>query len=605
MMNISERKRIIIDLLETTCCGFLPFFVFFIFIPTTLFIGNLAEFQYDYTIMLSLYFLAGAFFIFLFAVFSLLPSLMRSHIARVLFWIGIFILISDMLCPLKWKVSEWHHIFKEPLKQSLIQCLIAEFVLGCAILIPRIRLQTVGVIFTLMLILAQTTNLLVISLNIPKPHKPAYMMPRSQRSNESIDTVYHIIFDAYCSDTFRPLLNDPEYAEQLRGFIFFKNTFSNYITTGLSVSSFLSGSLYSSNETLSEWFIRAAESGIFKTVIEDGWRLWMYVPDDGYTGKPSQKANIIAVPKLLNKGLVKLKTFRLLKFSFVRIAPVWWRTEAAAFANDVFGFIFFLFRSDIVKAHELPEYKHSDEIEYLAQVPMCLYFIDKEQQQQEHGRYVYAHFIYPHSPYIWDAEYQFSQNSDYEVQCRGVANFISEFINMLKENGRFDNSLIIIQADHGLTSGATTPQEYPIPEHIMQSLDVGCDAEGLYAYARPLLLIKPPFADNEQLRYNEIPVQLKDLPATVYDVLNIDQTTNDGQSILRVPVDDDREIHIFVNDTDKSYPPTSLSHISFSRFRGWQRYNDINVVTKKKKKLALPPPSRKASADRRRFSSIG
>lgn len=76
--------------------------------------------------------------------------------------------------------------------------------------------------------------------------------------------------------------------------------------------------------------------------------------------------------------------------------------------------------------------------------------IDAETRRSGHGRYVLAHFILPHFPYVL--------NDDCEVVAAGTTprgqascalRLVEVFVGLLQELGRYDDSLIIVQSDHG------------------------------------------------------------------------------------------------------------------------------------------------------------
>lgn len=561
-----------------SCLAILPFLVIFILIPTTLFFGNFIEFKSDYLSLVPLYLLVGILFLFLFFILYAFPSHIRNNISGLLFWTGIFMLLSDLCFSVKWDMKETDYIIHEPLWQIIAQFVLVGIILWCAFRFSLSRVKKIIVPFVASLFIV---NIVVFTANYFVKTKKRNSMQSShtqsvQRNSihSAIGNTYHIIFDAYSSDEFNKLLDDKEVIGKLRGFVFYKNTFSNYITTGFSVPSFLTGTFY--REDYARWMLRPCSEGIFEEVAKAGWSLWQYIPDQNYSWRHEKTQNSIIGSELLNESIVRLRTFRLIKFSSVRIAPVILRKETLCILDRILGYLFFLLNPYAVVYYGLSEYKQGDLGNILQQVPMCRHFIEQESIQQETGRYVFAHFIFPHPPMVWDSECNFVQESSYSEQCLCAAKFIFKFIQVLKDTGRFDNSLIVIHGDHGEESALSLKlPALTVPDEILtkfSSVGMVISSEQYLNYSRPFLLIKQPFSSAKPLVVSDVQVQLADLPASIYHLLSIDRETEEGESLFRVRNTSDREIHMFVTSREK---PLKVVHISFTSDKGWRLYPDI------------------------------
>ena len=109
-------------------------------------------------------------------------------------------------------------------------------------------------------------------------------------------------------------------------------------------------------------------------------------------------------------------------------------------------------------------------------------------------------------------------------QGRGCLQITRRFIEKLKEIGIYDNSIIVILADHGRGH----------PEKTCETT-----ANGNMAYLAPLILVKP-FKARGALKKTDAPVTIADLPRTVFDELGIKADAT-GQSMLNLPEATSRE----------------------------------------------------------------
>ena len=222
--------------------------------------------------------------------------------------------------------------------------------------------------------------------------------------------------------------------------------------------------------------------------------------------------------------------------------------------------------------------------------------IDDEADRPKHGQYVYAHILVPHSPYIVNRDCVFSpDDTSYEEQAFCVTRLMAELVSKLKELGRYDESTIIIQADHGI-------EEEPCPQNAsdcamlseiereIEAINVrGYPARAVDNKTRALLLIKSPLQPGKPLVISDRPTQLADIPATLYDLLDLPALGKEGESVFSPDFPETREIHMFFGlhrqrdeKGHQRFWGTDLfegeaNHFSFTNGKGWKVYPNIHV----------------------------
>ena len=131
--------------------------------------------------------------------------------------------------------------------------------------------------------------------------------------------------------------------------------------------------------------------------------------------------------------------------------------------------------------------------------------------------------------------------------------------------------------------------DWKTPQDIKEKVHAAMkyfSVEGYFRRIHPLLVIKPPFSILEPLRISRASAQLVDIPATVYELLDIDAPATDGESVFDLRESEPREIHLYagVYTRDSTGRPlvlgqtmseNSLAHISYTPGRGWLTYPDL------------------------------
>ena len=122
------------------------------------------------------------------------------------------------------------------------------------------------------------------------------------------------------------------------------------------------------------------------------------------------------------------------------------------------------------------------------------------------GTFRFIHMHGAHPPYTMTedfqyVEYDYRRDGGYNVsgisQWKGAVKIVYEYIRQLKELGKYDDSLIVITADHGTTSFLS-------------------DSEGnMIKIAYPILFVKQPYESHEEMSVNDAPVCHGDLIATI------------------------------------------------------------------------------------------
>jgi len=536
MRNPGLKERLIerLDII-----GLLAFSIVVLFItfPNLLFSANVEDIPK--AIIYYRYFFAAAFVILfvLTSIFLLLPRRIALIASSLLGAYALLVLIFDLIHPLG----------IGPLVEGT-ESVPAAPVAGAIQIVLM-----VGTFFALFYIPRKVRSVLAWSLAAvflvsglpfmfapPTGHIPEH--PSVSENEAAPDfNIYHIIFDAYCGPWLQWSLTElSRDRSELTGFIHYRCHVSNYDNTAPSYASFMSGTMYSHDITVTEYYRRANEDSIIDDLRERGFATSFYglrlydgirQVQEAYTDDPG--------------GLEVVDVRLAADYWLLRIAPV-------ALRHLVL---------DDGGAGPITRY-----VKYGEEVPSVINavsyrqfqkFLADERLRPASGHYVHAYFYPPHPPYQLDRHGKYVGESSYEEQLLLATNMLLEFVATLKELNRFENSLIIIHSDH--SSGGVANKRYasdPLRDFIQMNeatseaisdVDVryvsGYQVEGKFL---ALLLIKPPGAGENQgdLMVKDALVQLLDLRGYINQVI----VEGDGAYPEREQVDIYSGLYLQIHD---------------------------------------------------------
>lgn len=581
---MSERGR---EFLADLVLAWMPFLMVFIAVPIAIYVPNQLEFEYKLSTVGTLIAIGAAMLIPLLMLYFVKPPA-RVWIAHGLFFLGLLILLSDMIAPLQWGQLDGDEKLREPTNLTLIQAALAIGLVSLWIYLPSRLVRALGVplVFTVL-----TFQLLLLARAVPTASASTLEVHADPASTAKMPNVYQFVFDGYSSLNFLMDLETNGLRDDLDGFVFFPRNMANYPETDASVPSFMTGRLFTGG-SFKQFQINSRTAGLRRTLQDHGYRISVYSPDTTRFWMYDGASYVQTGQQLAERLYGNTSAQRLAQVTFVRVAPNILRREAF---NASEGFFTRVAEFERLLASKgggrdiLDNYSFYKSLS----VPLVRQFIADEKSRPESGQYVFLHVILPHSPFVWDASCQFMAKSSYVNQSLCASKLMGEIVAELKRLGRYDNSLIIFQSDHGMKNvtdshGVATFDSIPddIAEHAA-TVNSNYAGEGLWGRFHALLAVKPPSAEEAEIQVSQSQTQLIDISPTIFDVLDIEMPNPEGQSVLSLSESSEREIHVFTGihfkakgSRDKlilgrDLKELSLAHLGYKPGRGWRLYPDV------------------------------
>lgn len=265
------------------------------------------------------------------------------------------------------------------------------------------------------------------------------------------ENVIILCMDSVDTETFDEVMrNNPEYKKAFDGFTYFADTMGAYSFTTRSIPFILSGEWYENEEPFSDYEKSVYEnSQLFSDLEDKGYKLGIYesiVP-------PNAQENVDRFDNVLACGSQVT--------SYVDFARL--EMQLAGFKYAPFGLKqFFMFdMNEFYSVRRiLSEYWGFDWTTYAfnqnAQWTTVTYTDEK--------CFKFIHLEGAHHPFHYDKDVNYIEEDEgsYEQSVEACITAAGAYLQKLKTNGVYDNSAIVIMADHGYNWGEVSGRQDPV-----------------------------------------------------------------------------------------------------------------------------------------------
>ena len=320
------------------------------------------------------------------------------------------------------------------------------------------------------------------------------------------------VLDRFDNKYFQKLLDSHSpYIESLDGFTYYEDNISKYPRTFPGITSMLTGcetDFTSRNKYLNNSY---SESSFLSDLKSNGYKINLFVPsfyaydNAEYLKDIASNTQRAGKPRVENKGALLSKT--------IELSSYFWAPEALK-SNKI----------STTSFKDLISYGDSAPIYEMTQTSdASLYARFKGEglsTQKENGTFTFLHLRGCHSPYTIDANCSAATSTQPTLlsQTTGIFKFITEYMQVLKDKGLYDDATIIITGDHGAlkTDGA------PYDESILTAL-----------------LVKEKGQSGTPLKTSSAQVSQDNLHATIINSAGIKTHRDYGTAYSQVPEGED------------------------------------------------------------------
>lgn len=373
--------------------------------------------------------------------------------------------------------------------------------------------------------------------------------------------IFHIMFDTYQTVEHQFTVQNSGSVSPYDDFIFFPNNLANYSFTSLVIPTTFGGAFYESDQDISDWRSESLNQGLLADLKKAGYKIHGHSYGPFYFSSPlcdyeRHTADVIAdAQKQAGDGRISHSSF--FELIVLRCLPTLGsKLVMERMEQDAEG------ETELPPPSATPYYctiKFREVLSKLKSTPPG-------------NNYYFLHLILPHPPYVLDSDgnYMGGKRSTHYQQALFADKLAGELIDVLKSLNRYDQSIIVIQADTGaafvtdvskqklrdedlITYRWVNSQEDIAGENsVLWPADIRHDArsapeEFVRSRAQALLLIKPPFHRGYEV--NPGPSQTTDVGPTILGAAGIPynaQQYPEGVDLLKDTLPEDRERKTFV-----------------------------------------------------------
>ena len=425
-------------------------FMFAVFGPYEVYISNQKYMNFPFSMLVMPMLIAGLIvFVFLCAGLLLLRGKVFNYAVSLLFAVtlagylqGNFLNVDHGL--LDGGAILWNEFKKE----MLISCAMWAAVIAAVLFVLYLsrRLWAHMVQYVSALLVAVQMVALVSLVTTTDLHMDSIMFI-SETGMYDVSSEKNVIF--FMLDTFDKRYFDdvfaqhPEWEEDLQGFTYYRNFTGSYSRTTPSVAYLFTGVRDDYTLPPDEYFHKAWTEGRFlRDIGEAGYGVRFYM-DRVYAMGSAR--NALGVIDNLGTEKMSINRFKMVEnmliLSVYRYAPEPVKPFFYIYTDDLNGIA--EMRSDAENLHTTDDY--------------WIWSNYRKQhltvETESGGAFIFYHFSGAHAPYrlTEEGEYDPGRSGQYP-QIVGNMNMIFQYIEELKEKGLYDDTTIIISADHGETS---------------------------------------------------------------------------------------------------------------------------------------------------------
>ena len=502
-MKNTKTRQLLPGFLMALAVSFLIFF----YAPVELYCGNLDEFWFDLSVVLKI---SVVLFLLSTVVLSVLygaalwihPTLYRMGLAAGLCLLictyvqGSFLI--NRLPRLDGNAIYWEK-YDSLRKESL---LLWGIVLAAVIVIRIVSRKELFVKITsyismcLTLMLAVTVISVTVSSGalVPKDHVQVTAEDEFTMSQDTNFVIF--VLDSVDSRDFAErMAAHPEYNTYFSDFTYFQNTTCAYPCTKYSISYILSGEWYEDGEPFEDYVKRVyRDAPLLQELEQRGYRLGLY-EDELHTADPivTRFDNIRSVEvgvesySELTKQILKLVGFRYAPYDLKKKCDV----RAAYFDAQM----------EVITEPQMPGFTQNN-YDFKTNLENSGITV------KENGKvFRFIHLEGAHVPCIYDKDVNIIASSEgsYSQSVEASATLAHLYIEAMKKAGVYDNTAIIVMADHGYNGDVDGN-----PENFMRQ--------------NAMLMIKGIGETHDALQISEAPISYADLQQAYVRLLDGEQS---------------------------------------------------------------------------------
>jgi hypothetical protein len=417
----------------------------FLFGPLNIYLGNTDEFEASYLEIISYYW--EPFFLAVLALTLagfLFRETGRKRYGSFLFALGVLTWLQSNFLMQNYGVLDARGIDWGSLNRFAWLDTLAWIAILMAALIGSKRISKALPLTCWTLVAAQTISLMwqVNTLQGGPPTKqaedqsqpPAAIFQFSSRQN-----ILHVVLDSLQTDVFRELVQERKLRDAWEGFVLFRENAAAAPITSFAIPAVFSGAVYDGTASEHDYYANAMEHGFQDRLYDEGYTVNL-IPE--MSMKQSRYSNYYSIP-----GVYRGRRTTLIQ-----------RNAALLFDVALFRQVPHFLRRLVYNQNNWFITARISEPENIPSIQQKIFFrdyIEKMNVGIDTPAYHFLHLWPPHPPYVTDKDGHYAgavlpnTRDNYKNEARAILLIFRDLLDRLKRLGIYDNTMIILQGDHG------------------------------------------------------------------------------------------------------------------------------------------------------------
>ena len=309
------------------------------------------------------------------------------------------------------------------------------------------------------------------------------------------DNVLVFVLDCYEGDWFEEILEeDEDFTAPLADFTYYRNGTAKFFHTAQAIPYMLTGVEWDEAHKDDYYNYAYGTSDLLKTIYEQGFDLGIYtalryIPDSVYPMLPNYNDN-------MEYEYNVTKVFKMMvNASLYKMSPFCMKIMHSYYSGDIVNYIVGKDAWNIENDSLFHNYLASEGISV---------------QEGLDKAFRFYHMFGLHAPFCLTDDLRYDatgRESSMHSQGRGSMKIVYEYLEQLKQLGKYDDATIIITADHGQGTIMDDPSR---------------KSGGPDRTSRPVFIIKEPYEHNEAMVISNAPVSQSQLAPTYIKAVGLD-----------------------------------------------------------------------------------
>lgn len=493
--NIAKKKITGRQLLPGVFISLAISFLIFLYAPIDLYCANISEFWFDFSTLLLTAF--GMFTVSMLVLLLIYVIALWVHpkVYRIALTGGLALFICtyiqgnfmiDRLPPLDGTSIWWGKYDVLRMDTLMLWGIVLTIAIIAAIFLKKEKFENtimfISGVMALMLLVTVCSTILTSGALTPKVHMHISVENEFQMSEEENFVIF--VLDTADSREFTAMLEDhPEYREIFSDFTYYENMMGNYSCTMNAVAYILSGKWFENQEPLDEYLNDVyLNSPLWEDLRNRGYRIDLYEDDiraldDSVVDNFANVYHTTVSPSSyleLAKEELKLVGFRYAPYDLKRYCET----------REVYFDELQVSKPDGTTAGTFTE----NNMDFKVALDENGVTVD-----QAGKIFKFIHLEGAHAPFIYGENMDYVPGGDYRQNMEASITLAKNYIQALKESGAYDNTAIIVMADHGYNGqGDETDRD-------------------VWMRPTPMFLVKGKEEQHDTMQISEAPVSYVDL----------------------------------------------------------------------------------------------